>query len=107
MSLLVDTKISASSELYAIITADLEAVSHLINVSINKIEEEFKKICNKEIKLICVTSEQWFALKQEYAKNSKNNVKYSFVKEPDLEYNDEALINIADDVFRNVKIEME
>ena len=107
LSLLVDTKISASSENHAIITADLEAVTHLINVSINKIENEFNNICKKDVKLICVTTEKWTKLKQEYAKNTKNNIKYTFVKEPDLEYNDEALINIADDVFRNVKIEME
>ena len=40
-------------------------------------------------------------------KNTKNNIKYSIIEEEDIGYNDEVLKNIADDVFKNVKIEME
>ncbi len=107
MSLLVDSKISASSSEYAIISTELEATSHLINTSIIKIENEFNKISKKKLKFVCVTNDDWNNLKKEYVKNTKNNIKYSIIEEEDIGYNDEVLKNIADDVFKNVKIEME
>ncbi len=107
MSLLVDSKVAASSINYSIISTDLEATAHLINTTINKIEEMFKKSCKKNVKFICVTNDEWKELKQEYVKKTKNNQKYVFVEEEKMGYNDEELRGIAEDVFKNVEIEME
>ncbi len=107
MSLLVDTKLSASSSTNAIISTDLEATSHLINVSLSRIEDEFYKKFNQNIKFVCVTTERWQILKKEYSNNIRNNIKYTFVEESDLGYNDEVLKDIAKDIFKNTKIEME
>ena len=105
--LLVDTKISASSSRYAIITTDLEATAHLINASLSKIEELFEKKFQKSINFICITEEEWKTFKQEYVKNTKKGIKYEIVQESDISYNDNTLMDIADDVFKNIKIEME
>ena len=107
MSLLVDTKLSASSAKYAIIATEIEATAHLINSSISKIEELFKKKSKKDIKFVCVTNDEWEELKKEYVKNTKNKIKYTFEEEDDISYNDEVLKDIAEDIFKNVKKEME
>ena len=107
LSLLVDSKIVVSSKDYAVIVTELEATSHLINASIYKIEKEYNKINKGDIKLISTTIDGWESLKKEYVKNTKNKVKYELIEESKIGYNEEVLKNIAEDVFKNVKIEME
>ena len=60
-----------------------------------------------KLKLISITTEEWEELKKEYVKNTKNNVKYEFVEESKIGYNEEVLKSIAEDTFKNVTIEME
>ncbi len=107
LSLLVDSKIVVSSSEYAVIVTELEATSHLINTSIYKIEKEFNKMFKSEIKLISTTVEDWENIKKEYVKNTKNKVEYKMIEESKIGYNEEILKGIAEDVFKNVKIEME
>ena len=107
LSLLVDSKIVVSSEQYAVITTEIEATSHLINANLPGIEKEFSKKYKNKLKLISITTEEWEELKKEYVKNTKNNVKYEFVEESKIGYNEEVLKSIAEDTFKNVTIEME
>ena len=60
-----------------------------------------------EIKLISTTVEDWENIKKEYVKNTKNKVEYKIIEESKIGYNEEILKGIAEDVFKNVKIEME
>ena len=107
LSLLVDSKIVVSSKDYAVIVTDLEATSHLINTSIIKIEKEFNKKTKGDIKLISTTADDWERLKKEYVKNTKNNINYKILEESKIGYNEEVLKSIAEDTFKNVKIEVE
>ena len=107
LSLLIDSKVVVSSEKYSVIQTELEATSHLINMSILKIENLFNEKYNTNIKLISITNDEWRSLKSEYVKNTKNNKKYSIVEEIKMEYNEEELKTILGDVFKKSKIEVE
>ena len=107
LSLLVDSIPVVCGDIYCMLATEMEATSHLINTCIDNIEKLFNKKFKKQLKLICVSNDEWKKLKEEYVKNLHNNQKYEFVDEVKIEYNDDELNNILNDVFEKDKIEME
>ncbi len=107
LSLLIDTSIVVSSDTHAIIQTEIEATSHLINALLSEIEANYKKVTKDELKFIAISKEEWKDLKEKYVNNLKNKVKYEFVEEKKIEYNNDELGNIANELFAKEKIEVE
>lgn len=108
LSLLVDTKVVAASDLYIIITTESRGTAELINLNIAKIDESSSNHFQKQLKLIALTDEEWNFQKQEYIQNIKNKKIYSLIVEDDIQYKEEEsdeLEDIANEIFSEEKIE--
>lgn len=79
-SLLLDSKVVASSDKYAIIEVISESQSNLLNLNTSSIEKQFI-INDKKYKLVFITNEEWEKERKEYIKNLKNKHVYKTKKD--------------------------
>ena len=114
LNLIVDCNIVASSKDVAILTNIIDGTSNLINNNLHTIESLFNEKYNTNYKFIALTESMWKKEKEEYIENLKNKKEYHYIKEPELEKNEENLKEdidniekIAYDIFDKEKIEIE
>ena len=114
LNLIVDCNIVASSKDVAILTNIIDGTSNLINNNLHTIESLFNEKYNTNYKFIALTESMWKKEKEEYIENIKNKKEYHYIKEPELEKNEENLKEdidniekIAYDIFDKEKIEIE
>lgn len=81
LSLLIDSKIVTSSDLYAIITTKNESDANLINDELEQISSDFKELSNMEYLFISICDSRWAKEKTKYVENKKNNKNYEFIDE--------------------------
>ena len=78
---LLESNIRAAGDEYAIISYEFDS---LVAKNVNQfaeIEETYKKIIGKPIKLAIITDEKWQKLKKEYIENIKNKKEYQLEKD--------------------------
>ncbi len=88
LSIILDTKIVAASDEYAIISTEDIIQANLINQKIIEIENLFEKFKNFKYKFIAITEKEFNKEKIIYANNIKKNIKYN-MKEDLLKNNKE------------------
>ena len=74
--LLKDSELVAASNEYFIISNKLDSVSSRINDNYEDIESLFNKIFECNVKIVCVTDDEWKSIKKKYIDNIKNGIKY-------------------------------
>lgn len=79
-NMLEDSSIAAASDKYAIIVFEHEATANVANNEINKIEEQFFNIVDKNIKFVCISDDYWQVVVEDYKMN-KNKKKYEYIDE--------------------------
>lgn len=106
--LLCDTSVVAASDKYFIIQALSISTAGLINNQLSKIEKLILQEENVNYKFIALSKEEWQFAKNEYIHNKNNNINYEYKDEIVLEEKQEENIDsIVNDVFNNIKVEME
>ena len=73
----------------------------------SKIEKLILQEENVNYKFIALSKEEWQIAKNEYIHNKNNNIHYEYKDEIALEEKEENIDSIVNDVFNNIKIEME
>ena len=80
----------------------------MINNQLSKIEKLILQEENVNYKFIALSKEEWQFAKNEYIHNKNNNINYEYKDEIVLEEKQEENIDsIVNDVFNNIKVEME
>lgn len=105
LSLVVDSDVVAASSKYMILTTKLESNVNNINRNVDDIEETFKQ----QIKIVCLSNEEWAKEKKVYVSNLKNGVKYELIEEeprPKKKEIESEMDSIATNVFNRDKIEV-
>ncbi len=111
LNLVVDTKIVAASDKYAILTNDFSEIVSLLNKNITKIEEAFQTYSNTNYHFIALSEANWQEEKNKYILNIKNKIEYKYQEEPaKILEEPPTLSNIeqtAFDIFSKDKIEID
>ena len=111
LNLVVDTKIVAASDKYAILTNDFSEIVSLLNKNITKIEEAFQTYSNTNYHFIALSEADWQEEKNKYILNIKNKIEYKYQEEPaKILEEPPTLSNIeqtAFDIFSKDKIEID
>ena len=105
LSLVMDSDVVAASSKYMILTTKLESNVNNINRNIDDIEETFKQ----QIKIVCLSNEEWTKEKKVYVSNLKKGVKYEMIAEeprPKKKEIESEMDSIATNVFNRDKIEV-
>ena len=113
ISMLVDSEVVAASDEIYLMTSSLESIVNLININHFMIE---KKLDN--IKIICLTEEEWNIEKNNYIQNIKNGINYIMLEELEESINEQdgntenkkissSMEDIAEQLFSANKIEIE
>lgn len=89
-NMLCDANVAMASDQYVVLSVDKDSTVDIINSNYKKIEEEFFKYCNKNIKFICVSNNKCKQIMDDYIKNK--NKKYEYIEEN----NDDASNSIFD-----------
>lgn len=102
-ALMIDTMLVAASDKYMIFSCENEHIMENANKLIGNIEEDIKKICSFDLKVIFITGNRWNIEKQKYINNLKNKVKYEFIEEISQNNEKDVIIN---DIFDLSKVEI-
>ena len=97
-----DTSCVLASNDIMVIKCDFQEIVDNINNNLEALEESYEKYSSNKIKLIATTTENWDLEMEEYKKNLKNKVKYSFIDEEKALNEQESV----DDIFKSIKIEV-
>lgn len=106
--LLLNSKITAASEDYAIISLESSTAKNFLLHNLNKTEELINIIYNKKIKLAFLTEKEWQEEIVKYKENIKNKIKYEIKEEPEMKFqgNITELEEAALDIFGEETIEL-
>ena len=102
-AVLLDTLLVASSDKYMIFSCENNHVMDNANKLITEIENDIKKIIDKDMRIIFISQDRWNIEKQKYIENIKNKIKYTIIEEEIPDNNEECIIN---DVFDLSKVEI-
>lgn len=102
-SIILDTTVVASSDEYMIFSCETEHIMETANKLIGQIEKDLKNITGKNMKIIFITNDRWNFEKQKYVENLKNNIKYQYIEENNVEDTKDTIIS---DVFDISKVEI-
>ncbi len=64
-----------------IFTCKKDIDTNLFNINLDEIQKLLKKIYGKKYNVIALTNDEWKNIKEEYIKNIKNGVKYTYIEE--------------------------
>ena len=103
LSLIEDINIEVVSPTYVIFSQKSKSTVVLFNQSLDIIEQEYNNILNDNKKFICLTTEEWLKIKQEFINNK--NKKYEYIEEPTKEEINE-VVDTAMDIFDKNIIEI-
>ena len=112
ISLLVDSKIVAASNSYAVISTGLESTAMLINNRIYEIGEYLSEFFDQELLFVALSEEEWQKEKLEYVNKIKSGFKYQIMEEPIVKSQsldstkDTSMEKIAQELFDHDKIEI-
>ena len=104
-NLLLNGKVVVASSKYLLFAFNNSSDVINFNKKISQIEGFVKEIFDNSYKVIALTNGEWNKCKEDFIKNKKNNIKYVFVEENDVQleqgefYSD--LENSALDIFGN------
>ena len=104
-NLLLNGKVVVASSKYLLFAFDNSSDVINFNKKITQIEGFVKEIFDNSYKVIALTNDEWNKCREDMIKNKKNNIKYVFVEENDVQleqgefYSD--LENSALDIFGN------
>lgn len=104
-NLLLNGKVVVASSKYLLFAFNNSSDVINFNKKISQIEGFVKEIFDNSYKVIALTNDEWNKCKEDFIKNKKNNIKYVFVEENDVQleqgefYSD--LENSALDIFGN------
>ena len=114
---LVDCTPVVSSSKNLMISTSYESQATKINENLEKYESVLKEKINLSQVIVAISNDKWNTLKSEFVKKVKNNEKYSYVNESDLnkksEYNNElnmktddnnVIIEKAKDLFGDINV---
>ena len=114
---LVDCTPVVSSSKNLMISTSYESQATKINENLEKYELVLKEKINVSQVIVAISNDKWNTLKSEFVKKVKNNEKYSYVNESDLnkksEYNNElnmktddnnVIIEKAKDLFGDINV---
>ena len=80
-------------------------VNQNLNI-IDKISEIYNMLTKSNKKIAIISDDYWDKVKNEYIDNKKNNIKYNFVEEPEVVFeeikNDDIISNSAIDLFGDI-----
>lgn len=85
ISLLADTSILAASNRYVLIQSSIDSTNDLINSSIMKLESFYKDFSGNKYRFAAVNDNLWKKEVEKYRLNRKNQIKYTYMEEDDLE----------------------
>ena len=105
LSFVMDSDVVAASSKYAILTTKLESNVNNINRNVDDIEDAFKQ----QIKVVCLSNDEWTKEKKVYVSNLKKGVKYEMIAEeprPKKKEIESDIDSIATNVFNRDKIEV-
>lgn len=85
ISLLADTSVLAASNRYVLIQSSIDSTNDLINSSIMKLESFYKDFSGNKYRFAAVNDNLWKKEVEKYRLNRKNQIKYTYMEEDDLE----------------------
>lgn len=95
----------ASSNSYAIFSAEEESLAKLFNIKSDEVEKILKKRI-RPLKIVAITSKKWNAEKEKYKENIKNKKTYEYMEEPLKKDDSKRFKDQANDLFTENIIEI-
>ena len=80
---LLDANPEAASEKYLMLSYNYDSFVDKGNNHIEKYEKTLKHVFDLDVKIIFVTKDEWKKIKNDYIKNTKNNIIYNYMDEND------------------------
>ena len=113
ISLLADTEILAASSTYALISSKVDSTNDLINSSIISIEKYYGEYSGNDIKFAAINNDLWQKEVEKYRINVKNQIKYSYMDEPEVKVPEAEVVvshetsteDVASDIFGSFDVE--
>ena len=110
LSIVVDTEMVASSQNYAILTAQLDSMVNNFNRNVVKVEDAVQAIFPKQIHFICLSEKEWNDEKKVYIQNTKSGKTYEMMEERKLtkksQKKESEIETVATNIFNSDKIEI-
>lgn len=83
-TLLLDGKVIVASSQYLLFVFEDKSLIRLFLTNLEKIEKFLKELYNNEYKVMCVDSNEWIKIKNEFILNKKNNIIYKVCSESEF-----------------------
>jgi DNA polymerase-3 subunit gamma/tau len=100
-SALTDSSIVVASDEYIVLSCNNKRQATSLNNIVKEIENEIKRVINREYKLVFISEDDWNKEKEEYVNNIKNKISYKYIKEEIVDDNVE-----VNGVFDKSKVEI-
>lgn len=102
MSLIMDTSIVASSDVYCILSAKLESTANLVNNQLDLLTEEVESFFDTNVHFICLTEKEWNDEKKIYVDNLKKGQRYELMDEKKIDELRPKAVNEIDEFATNI-----
>ena len=101
-NLLIKSTPEVVSDKNVLFTFKKDIDANLFNLNTEEVKKLLKKIYNKKLDVIALTNDEWEVVKNDYIKNIKNGVKYTYVEEKEKKKKKSSVLQTSiEDIFGN------